>query len=299
MDFGPPFVRLGGLNTEAATPIDESLENIRINLRRGLPRMEDLPGFDVPKDWPVCLAGGGPSLKRTQDALRDAPTVISCGSSHDYLMEQGIVPTFAVACDPDPIMQAYLQNPSRNTIYLLSAHCNPGLFDHLKDYRVVVWNCFMDDPRARELLTEIDGPNWRAIGGGCTVGLRSISIALMLGFKDIHFFGFDSCVEQIDGQTAHHAYGYATEKEVMQDLYAVRCGVDAPGERTYLCEGYQLAQAYHFKLFVTAHGHRFRAYFHGGGMLSDWYDTYLAGVARAVAGLSPEDREQYEKELNS
>jgi Protein of unknown function DUF115 len=291
------FKRLGGLATHAATPSEESFENIRVNGRRGLPKFEDLPGFNAPKGWPVALAGGGPSIKRHLDELRSAPTIISCGSSHDYLIEQGIIPTFAVACDPDPITQAYFQNPCQKTIFLLSKHCHPDLYEHLKDYRIVTWNCFMDDPRAAEILIETDGPNWHAIAGGCTVGLRSISIAMMLGFKDIHFFGFDSCVEQIEGGYAHHAYQYATDKEQMQEVFTVKCGTDRPGDKTYFCEGYQLAQAFHFKQFVTAHGHLFRAYFYGGGMLSDWYDTYLTGVARAVERLSPEERARYEKEM--
>lgn len=291
------FAKLGGLNTEAATPIDEALANVRVNGKRGLPRFEDLPGHLEPKSWPVALAGGGPSLRRHLHELKEFPTIVSCGSSHDYLIEQGIAPTFAVACDPDPIMAEYFKNPSQKTIYVLSTHCNPVLYEHLAAQRIVTWNCYTDDPRAAALWEENDGPNWRAVGGGCTVGLRAISLMMILGFKDIHFFGFDSCVEEIDGELAHHAYGYATDQEVMQKLHQVKCGVDAPGEKTYLCEGYQLAQAYHFKMFVTAHGHRFRATFHGGGMLSDWYDTYLAGVAKRVAQLSPEEREQYEKEL--
>ena len=291
------YKKLGGLNTEAATPLDDALANVLVNGRRGLPKFEELPGFMEPKDWPVALAGGGPSIKRHLHELGQFPTIVSCGSSHDYLVERGIVPTFAVACDPDPITQAYLQNPSQKTIYLLSTHCNPGLFDHLADYRVVRWHSYTDEPAAAKAWIEIDGPNWHAVGGGCTVGLRSLSLMMMLGFKDIHFFGFDSCVEEIDGRINHHAYEYATDREVMQNVVKVKTGVDSPGEKTYLCEGYQLAQAYHFKQFVTAHGHRFKATFHGGGMLSDWYDTYLAGVAAQLAALSPEEREQYEKEL--
>jgi len=291
------YTRLGGLTTEAATPVTEAAENIRVNGRRGLPKFEELPGFMEPKDWPVALAGGGPSIKRHLHELRQFPTIVSCGSSHDYLMEQGISPTFAVACDPDPITQAYFQNPTQKAIYLLSSHCNPGLYDHLKDYRIVRWHSYTDEQAAIDAWAEIDGPNWHAIGGGCTVGLRALSMMLMLGFKEIHFFGFDSCVEELNGETQHHAYQYATDKEVMQTLHKVKTGVNGPGEKTYICEGYQLAQAYHFKQFVTFHGHRFKATFHGGGMLSDWYDTYLAGVAQRLASLSPEEREQYEKEL--
>ena len=107
------YTRLAGLNTEAATPATDAVENIRINGRRGLPRVEDIPGWREPKDWPVALAGGGPSIKHHLDTLRQFPTIVACGSSHDYLMEQGIIPTFAVMCDPDTITAAYVTKPSQ------------------------------------------------------------------------------------------------------------------------------------------------------------------------------------------
>jgi hypothetical protein len=279
----PTYKRLGGLNTEAATPVAEAVENIRVNGCRGLPKFEQIPGFCEPKDWPVALAGGGPSIRRHLDQLRQFPTIVSCGSSHDYLMEQGIVPTFAVVCDPDPVMQAYLKNPSQKTIYLLSTHCNPGLFDHLSAYRVARWHSYTDENAAQEAWAEVDGPNWHAVNGGCTVGLRSISLMLMLGFKDFHFFGFDSCIEEIDGEVFHHAYQYATDCEEMQKVHIVKTGTDAPGQKTYICEGYQLAQAVHFKQFVTAFGSQFHATFHGGGLIADWYESVKQETKRLEA----------------
>ena len=50
------------------------------------------------------------------------------------------------------------------------------------------------------------------MGGGCTIGLRSISIAILLGYTNIHFFGFDSC---LDTDGTGHAYSLSTEDEVL------------------------------------------------------------------------------------
>ena len=271
------YTRLGGLNTEAATPLGTSLANIRVNGKRGLRKFEDLPGFMEVKDWPVALAGGGPSIKRHLEELRQFQTIVSCGSAHDYLIENGITPTFAVACDPDPVTQAYFQNPTQKAIYLLSTHADPQLYEHLADYKIATWNCYTDESDAQLAWAENDGPNWHAVGGGCTVGLRALSLMMLLGFQDIHFFGFDSCIEVLENdEINHHAYQYATDKEVMQTLHKIRMGANSPGEKVYICEGYQLAQGFHFKMFVDCHGDKFRAHFHGGGMLSDWYDTWLA-----------------------
>ena len=288
------FARVASIDTHAATPADTSHANIIINCARGLPKFWELPDFNKPKrrGEAIALIGGGPSLKYTIGELHQFKRSIACGSVHDYLIENGIIPEFASCCDPDPISRAYFQNPSRKVKYLLASICEPALFEHLAGYDIHLWHSYSGDPNWLETMSKVEPGAWQNIAGGCTVGLRAISMAIMFGFTNIHFFGFDSCIE--DG--AHHAYEYATADERMQQTYVIKTGKDAPGEKTFVCEGYQLAQAYHFKLFVTQHGHMFDATFHGGGLLADYYDSYKAGVANALAALTPEQRIEYDNE---
>ena len=224
----------------------------------------------------IALVGGGPSIKDTVYELMDFQTIIACGSVHDWLQANSPrVPTYCAVCDPDPVMANYLRAPDHNTKYLISSHANKTVFDALEGYDVTMWHCWpigIGDEEARDFLQE-KTPGWVAVGGGCTVGLRALTLAMMMGFTELHFFGFDSCMGVSDDN--HHAYPFTDDtKEFLGDIYNLRIGMgtgenDLPQEREYRVAGYQLAQAEHYKQMLQAFGHLFRPIFHGPGLLAD------------------------------
>lgn len=272
MSENQSFTLLAGVNTVAATPASEAEKNIKMNLERGFPRLHQMPEFQRVKgeDIPIAIVGGGPSLKRTIGELRGFRHIMSAGSVHDYLISEGVIPEYAVVCDPDPVMANYLRRPSPETKYLLSSHCDDKVFTNLAGMAVAVWHCA---PVNEELLKVID-PGWHAVGGGCTVGLRSISIAIVLGYQNIHLFGFDSSLGETDED--HHAYGFTEDTEELGKIYQIKLGlgVNGPteGGKTYRCAGYQMAQADHFKLLIQHYGGLFTPTFHGDGLLPDMWE---------------------------
>lgn len=271
--------RLAGVSTQTATSVDESMDNVRINIERKLPwfhdflkpKTESSPSL---KEARIALVGGGPSIKATTFELIDFTTTIACGSSHDWLQEHSPrKPSYCVVCDPDPVMANYLRCPNHDTTYLVSSHCNPSVFDALVGHEIVMWHCWpigSGNDEARLFLNE-KTPGWCAVGGGCTVGLRSLSIALMMGYKEIHFFGFDSCLGMSDDD--HHAYPFTdTTKEFLGDIYDLMIGMgseNGPVIKKYRVAGYQLAQAEHYKQMLQAFGHLFKPVFHGPGLITD------------------------------
>lgn len=269
------FALLAGVNTVAATPAEESIKNIPTNLARGFPRLHQMPEFQRIKgsDVPIAIVGGGPSLKQTIDELRGFRHIMAAGSVHDYLRSQGFAPEYAVACDPSPLMANYFRNPSSETKYLLSSHCDDAVFEALKGMSIAIWHCA---PIDKEFLDQHD-PGWHAVGGGCTVGLRGLSLAIVLGYENIHLFGFDSCLGETDDE--HHAYGFTEETEELGQIYSVRIGhgMSGPveGGKTYRCAGYQMAQADHFKLWVEHYGNMFNPTFHGDGLLPEMWKHIL------------------------
>jgi len=268
--------KLGGVVTSAATSVDESMENVRANVGRGHPWFHDVCLVKEPSQAPknrIALVGGGPSLKDTIGELLDFTTVMVCGSSHDYVQEHSPrIPTYCAVCDPDPIMANYLRRPNPDTTYLLSSHCNPAVYEALAGHRIIMWHCWpigAADEAAKQFLQD-HTPGWVAIGGGCTIGLRGISMATMMGYTDLHFFGFDSCMTLTD---EHHAYPFTDpENESLGDIYDLRIGMgteNGPQERVYRVAGYQLAQAEHYRQHLMAFGHMFKPTFHGPGLLAD------------------------------
>lgn len=252
------------------------MDNVRANIGRPHPWFHQ--NFPVKEEdrigRRIALVGGGPSLKNTVHELMDFPIIIACGSAHDWLQANSPrIPTFCAVCDPDPVMANYLRAPDKKTKYLVSSHANATVYEALEGYDIAMWHCWpigAGDQEARDFLQE-KTPGWVAVGGGCTVGLRSLTLALMMGFSEIHFFGFDSCMGMSDDE--HHVYPFTdTSKEFLGDIYNVKIGMGAengPAPREYRVAGYQLAQADHYKQMLAAFGHLFRPTFHGPGLIAD------------------------------
>jgi len=262
-----PFTPIKVINTQAATSADTFLDNVFTNIKIKVPRLQSLPGFQKikGKDKPIAIVGGGPSLKTQIEELKKFKTIIVAGSANDYIMSQGIIPTYGVICDPDPVSINYYSKLDTEAIYLIATSCDPKIVNHFKDHQLVLWHCHTEEAAIK--IKEVE-PEYYGVAGGCTVGLRSVCIALLLGYSNIHFFGFDSCLGIEDN--AHHAYGFSTEQEEDYGItHKIRLGKDKPGEKVYTCIGYQLAQAHHFKEFYFTHFNLFTPTFHGDGMLQD------------------------------
>ena len=258
------FQPLEKINTHAATPATISYDNIRKAIKLPYYRFHEMNGFKVPKgDMKIALIGGGPSIEKQIDAIKNFDGVtVACGSSYDWCVNNGITPNYCVVCDPDPISANYITKPQFSTIFLVATQCDPKVFDTLKLNAIFMWHCYNED---FEGLKDIE-PEFQAVGGGCTVGLRSLSLAIMMGYKDIHFFGFDSCLGEND---KHHAYDFTTDTEELGSIYLIK--LDPTGNKTYTVAGYQLAQAQHFKDFYEHYNEVFTPTFHGEGLLPDLY----------------------------
>lgn len=279
-----PYFPLAGISTTAATPSTVQFENLKQNVKLGLPRLNHLPEFQKIKgsDVPIAIVGGGPDLINQLDELRKFRTIFAAGSSHDFLIRNGIIPTYAGICDPDPVGVNYFQVPHTETKYLISSGCDPLIFKHLESYQRILWHCHSDD--WNDKVNEIE-PEYLGVGGGCTIGLRCISISMMLGYGNIHLFGFDSCLH---GHTKEgYSYNLSTEKEKKDrgSVFAIKMSLgkeDNPREEVYFCLGYHIAQAEHFKDFWAKHHQYFYPTFHGKGMLPDYINMIQAEERRMV-----------------
>ena len=248
-------VKLDGVLPQMVTPIPEFKENVVRNKALGLRRIHELPEFRALR--PIAVVGGGPSLVDHLDELRKFRVIIAAGSVHDYLMEQGIIPTYCVVTDADSIMNNYMTKPSRDTTYLIASHCSPSTFDKLAaaGVHVVTFHCG-GDPAFND---EYFGEGEFVMGGGCTVGSRAFMIAYTFGYLNIHLFGMDSCLQ---GEK-HHSYESSDpEKEKLDNIVDIRIG-----DATFKVAGYMLAQLFDVKDFVQRVGNAVTLTVHGDGAL--------------------------------
>jgi len=278
------FVRLKDIETTAAIESKDQLENVLTNLERNIPRLEDMTEYGKPKGAKrIALVGGGPSLKDNLSELSSFRTIISCGSVHDYLISNGIIPTYATNCDPDRLCKNYFKKPDTEVKYLLSSNCHPELFEQLEGHQLSMWHCHSEEQVDTIKKIEFSkNRSYNGIGGGCTVGLRSISIAISFGYSNIHFFGFDSCMGDAYG-AVHHAYNWAADEHNEEKIYKIKLGKEVGGEKNYYVAGYQLAQLEQFKHFYCAHRMYFNPVFHGEGAMADYYAMIYKGIDEILA----------------
>ena len=149
---------------------------------------------------PIAVVGFGPSLSDTWEQVRGFRYVMSCSGSHRFLVERGIVPTWHCAVDPRPHKVALIGPPQAATEYLIASTCHRAVFDHLEGFAVKLWHVFDATTDGLRVLP----PGEWLITGGCDVGLRALTLAGCLGFRDLHVFGLDGCARDEMKHAAAH-----------------------------------------------------------------------------------------------
>lgn len=146
---------------------------------------------------PVAVVCFGPSLQHTWEQVKAFKYVISCSGSHQFLLERGIVPTWHIEVDPRPHKVTLIGPPHPDVEYLIASTCHAKVFDHLEGHKVSLWHVFDASEDGQRLLP----PGEWAITGGCDVGLRALTIAGFLGFRDLQVFGMDHSAGTVDEPT--------------------------------------------------------------------------------------------------
>lgn len=180
------------------TPAEVMLAQADENLRRPLPMFLGQSAH-ISK---AVIVGGGPSINEQLPEIRKRygrAIFFAVNGSHDWLLDHGMTPSVHVILDSRQENVRFVQRPQKKTTYLIAAQCHPDVFEALKGYDVVMWVAGME---GMENLSERHPKPVILIGGGGTVGLKTMCLAYVWGFRKIDLFGFDSCYSQ--GQ--HHAY---------------------------------------------------------------------------------------------
>ena len=251
--------KIDSCSVATAIATEDILKNIvmskNIAVARNLRQIHEL------QEWreqaPIAIVGGGPSLKDTLEELKRYKNIIACGSVHDFLIENGVIPNWCVLCDPDEIVANYLRRARHPVKYLVSSQCHEKVWEVLSEHSPIIWHASGSNVDASIFGDSI------GIGGGCTVGTRAIIIAMAFGFKDLHLFGMDTC---LSNDYKHHAYEFDNpEKETIGNIFEIKLG--GPESPTFKVAGYMLGQLFDFKAILKAHASSINVKVFGGGLL--------------------------------
>lgn len=234
------------------------LENIRANIARQLPQMS----VHAERPGPVAIVGGGWSLEETLDELvalswAGVP-ILALNGAGNYLAGKNLRPAALAVLDARPCNVAFVERAIPGCKYLLGSQCDPSLFEACEGREVRIFHVTDADGAARELLDAYYREHYQVVPGGSTIGLRAICLAHMMGFRDMHLFGMDSC-HAADGR--HHSF--AQDWNESEPVAAVTVG-----GRRFMCSVWQTSQAKEFTNFIGSQGNHFRLDIHGDGLLA-------------------------------
>jgi len=234
---------------------DKVRDNIKKNIQRGLPQVQP---YETQWDKVVCLALGGPTLKKTFPNLlekkNDGVPVITVNGSYKYCIDNGLEPSAMVMLDSREFNNRFVKPLRKDCKYFISSQCHPSVFDMLEDCQVWIWHVAGDENY--DLLQEQYGEEYFPVMGGATIALRAVHLFRMLGFHKFEMFGFDSCVI---GE--HHAY----EQPENDDEGIIDVTVSG---KEFRCTAAHYHQAKEFVDMISKTGEHYDLAVHGNGLIS-------------------------------
>ncbi len=177
------------------------LEHVRSSVARKLPEVTECK----PHDMVMSIAGGGPSLGDTWHDLEGV--IAAVNGSLGYLLDRGVTPQLCGICDPSEHM-ADIVDAVKGVTYFVASHVHPKVFNKLKACNVYLWHLHPIEG-LDALLHELYPTGWLQVPGGCTMGLRWLTLGYLNGFRKFHLHGLDSSFRE----TSHAYPDHQDDKE--------------------------------------------------------------------------------------
>jgi hypothetical protein len=223
------------------TTADIVKANVKANMALGLPEVQPYQE----QDTHVVLLAGGPSLTDGEDEIKElaraGAQVVTVNGTYTWAMERGITPGAQIIVDAREFNARFCAPMNDRTRFLICSQCDPAFVASLPFGQTVLWHVGgsdLFDAALKEYAEETgNGRDHWPVPGGTTVMNRALPLLLMLGFRKISVFGWDSCI--MDGK--HHAY--AQPENDGDSVRTIEVGI---GGRKWNCAGWQAIQAHEF-----------------------------------------------------
>ena len=204
-------------------PEDVFISNIRENCKR------DLPNLNVEHEHEIIMlmVCGGASAKTYKEEIRkkskEKNYMIFCSNkTHDWLIENGIIPDYFFMIDPKKSKIDDVKKPHKCVHYLIGAQCDVGVFEALEGYRVtriLTYSGAGDGIKDYQIINAFfDKSTFTPLQGGTMAGLRAMTLADILGYRKVEFYGFDSCFYERDekGKPIYYSYKKKRKENILE-----------------------------------------------------------------------------------
>lgn len=251
-------------NSGCNTPDDVLIEQVKANIRRGLPQVQP----HDPSPHTALLVCGGPSLEQTLPELVASywagAKIVAVNGAYQWCIDRNLKPSAAVMLDAREFNARFVATPVVGCKYLIASQCHPATFDVCRERESLIWHaCSMGDEEVK-LIREYYFNRTYPVTMGTTVGVRSISLLRTLGFTHIEIFGLDSC--WLDG--AHHGYGQPENDRDRQMSVWLRPQDRDDKAKQFNCAPWHIKQAQDFLALIKERGDLFQLIVHGPGLIA-------------------------------
>jgi hypothetical protein len=244
----------------------DAANHMRYAATLGLPTLQQR---QLPRLGRAVIVGGGPSVKGELETIRKLSEdknnwIFAINWTHTWLINNGIVPKacvfFEIDAEPDSVLEA--AHP--DVTYYICSHCHEKSFDMLANRKRVLWHSPPNSEPERVVREELF-KDTITVGGGISTFTRTMTVGLMLGFRDIDLFGCDGSFPDT-GLT--HVEGYQTVMDNKTDGMWVYGQAHNSGEvRRFRTVGYLALQVEEFKIYCAANHQYFSLRVHGDSLM--------------------------------
>ena len=238
----------------------------RLKYAARLKQIRHLPEL-TPHDGNCVIVGAGPSLEQQVDTIRQLAKggktfLLAVNAVHQWLIDRDIIPSAHVVFEPDieDLSLSLGRKPHPDVVYYIASHCPPHVFKSLANYQRVLWHAYCPAQGYQNAIARYFKDEFMVAGGYCTF-FRSLTIAIVLGFRDFDLFGIDSSFED-----SSHLDGYKMANiEPKREVYGTN---PYTGElRKFTTQGGLAYQAVEFLKFCEINQAGLKLRVHGDTLL--------------------------------
>ena len=194
------------------------LSNLEANLSRKLPTISEFIGK---YSGPCIIVGGGPSvdgqIAKIKELVARGYPLFVIERMYPWCAKYDLKPTFVVQLDASDDVEAGFAHLDPDAIHLIAATTYPPVFDALKGYKQYIWSGIGGaHPDGEASWIRHGYKRVTVVNTGGSVVLAAMSIASMLGFRNLHLFGYDFMVPSQEKTYAADIAGTSVERTYLE-----------------------------------------------------------------------------------
>lgn len=214
----PPEPTSGGL----PVPYEEYIKNVRDNCLLELPNLKTQKAHDLI----MVMVCGGTTAKKYLEEIREKSKnpkyrIFTSNLTHDWLIENGIIPHYQFMIDPKACKVKDVQYPHKEVKYLIGISSNPAVFKALEGYDVMrVFSVSgIGKPTDVQIIKALfPYEEITYLTGGSMAGLRAMVLADVMGYTTVEYYGFDSCYFETNenGEPIYYSYEKKRKENIIE-----------------------------------------------------------------------------------